>query len=623
VEGEDLWAAVDPNRYPKKVGATYSIHVVEHKTHGQWAADPSLVDVTGAVETRTLMSGTLYNNYTVIWPNMSLPSAPHLWHKAYDIVFDYGNDGNYDQGDDILDRIGVLERSGAEETGGFTLLKDPGSAGDFPVSTHDYNLGSFTVVADSFDLIGTLYYPADGTRHLIIPNRPVNTDWSSYPLVIMAHGSNIPPQEDSYLGFGYLGRHLASRGFICASIALHELGEDPSANHRAVTILEHVRGLLSGPTEDLVLTNVRTRMDLERIGLLGHSLSGKAVVKEMFSEIKSTTDYSIKSVATLAPKGSNSGNRAPALPYLMIYGTRDGNLPWGYSFYYVDLASRPRHMITIYGANHNFFNQTWPDQDFLSETSPTITRAQQETLTTVFITAFFNNYLLGQQAYVELFSGYVVPPSVSAVGTTVLYSDQPERLTHLTIDDSQDIPVGEGTNSLGEANWSSGVSDFMEESLRHQIVGEEKHYVHDTDGLRVAWTSKGASITFGIGDRNVLPYDFLNFRVAQRFRESGNLNPANSSQDVVVTISDALGHSSPPVWARVFTRVLYPDDIGPFTKSIMQTVRLPLRAFTANGSVLDLRRLTKVTFTFPQSTGELIIDDIEFLGLDHSRPDNP
>ena len=122
-----------------------------------------------------------------------------------------------------------------------------------------------------------------------------------------------------------------------------------------------------------------------------------------------------------------------------------------------------------------------------------------------FITAFFSNYLLDQQVYGELFSGYVVPPLVSAVGTTVLYSDQPERWVQLTIDDSQDIPAGEGTNSLKEANSSSGVSVFVEESLRYQTIPARNYYTHDTDGLRAGWTSSGTpgertSITFGIGE---------------------------------------------------------------------------------------------------------------------------
>ena len=107
---------LDPKRHPNKIGDTYSIYVVAHKTHTEWKADPGLQDVTSVVEAAILTAGDLSNNKTSVWNNMSLPSASHIWHKHYDIVFDFGNDGQYDKADDILDRIGILERPFAEET---------------------------------------------------------------------------------------------------------------------------------------------------------------------------------------------------------------------------------------------------------------------------------------------------------------------------------------------------------------------------------------------------------------------------------------------------------------------------------------------------------------------------
>ena len=64
--------------------------------------------------------------------------------------------------------------------------------------------------------------------------------------------------------------------------------------------------------------------------------------------------------------------------------------------------------------------------------------------------------------------------------------------------------------------------------------------------------------------------------------------------------------------------ISYTDNVGIYTKSIMQTVRIPLRAFTANASPLDLRRVTQVKFVFDQtSTGELIFDDVEISWVGH------
>lgn len=650
IEGDYLYAAVDPNRYPNKVGDTYSIYVVEHKTLSQWEADPSLVDVTGAVETRILEPDILFENYTMVWPNMSLPSWPdtivwrgksffsmlHIFHKSYDIVFDFNNNAKYDKEDDILDNIGVLERSDAEETGGFTLLKDPASAGDFPVSTYDYNIG--------LDLIGRLYYPAASAG----TNQPVNIDLSSYPLIIIAHGQpedlGEDPRIDSYLGYEYLGRHLASRGFICASIALHQLwnGVHRRDRERAEKILEHVTALLPSDTLVLldpnfgisVLRTIRRRIDPNRVGLLGHSLGGLGVVlaQEIFSGKDPKPNYAIKAVATFSPSFSaeegGPWDQTPTLPYLTIYGTYDGSFRRGYGLRFFERASRPRHMITIYGANHNYFNEKWDDEvhELNSQNPRKIKRNQQESLTKTFITAFFFNYLHDQQAYGELFSGHAVPPSVSAVPTTILYSDQPKRLNAiLTIDDFEKLPPRK--NSLGKENWSAQTSDYAEELLPPCTT-----MLCQNHGLRVAWESRNAFIAFDIGDevggRNVLFYDFLNFRVAQYYREEDNYNKPGGFQDLAVYISDDLGRTSPPVRVRLFAYIPFtdipdPEDQDSFPpKSIMQTVRIPLRAFTANGFHLDLQRANLIVFSFEkQHSGELIFDDIEFLGVDMSEPD--
>lgn len=633
VEGQDLHVGVDPNRYPTKVGTSYSVYVVEHKSPSQWTADPSLVDVTGSVETFTLTAGTLSGNTHAAWSGMSLPPMSHVWHKAYDVVFDFGSDGSYDSGTDILDRIGVLERPLSPATGGFTLAVDPATPGDFPVSTHEYDAGPFSVAVPAayqetgdpltINLIGKMYYPATAAGI----DQPISTELSKYPLIIIAHGRH-GGATNSYQGYGYLATHLASRGFICASVALNQLSSGWRIHHRGVTILKHVTTMVSDPTTDAVINNVRTRIDQDLVGLLGHSRGGEGVVAAQETYSGSPTPlYDIKAVASFSPTdGPNwveaspgGGPYDPVFPYLMIYGTRDGDLS-GYAgntgFRIVDRGVRPRHMIAIYGANHNFFNTTWG-----TDGTPTITRTQQETLAKAFITPFFSNNLNNAQAYVEFYSGYVVAPSVSGVGTTVLYADQPLRWIHRTVDDNQDVPSGAATNSLGLANVSAGTGVFMEESLRYQTVPARNYYTHDTDGLRISWSASGATVTFGIGDRSIWAYDYLNFRVGQRFRSTGNLNPV-AAQNLAVTLEDLSGNTSPPMIVSLYMKIPYTDNVGIFTKSIMQTVRIPIRAFAANGSPLDLRHVTQVILTFDQTaTGELIIDDVEFLGLDISEPE--
>ena len=641
LEGEDLRVAVDPNQYPDKVGSIYHIYVVEHKSASQWTKDQSLSDVTGSVRSATLTAGSIRDNVSMVWADMILPSTVHTWHKQYDVVFDFNGNGQYDEDEDIIDRVGVLERPGAEESGGFTLTRDPMSNGDFPVSTHFYDLGKYSVTVPpeyeesgdpkEVNLIGKLYYPATYAGE----DKLISTDFSEYPMIIIAHGCHYA-KEYNYLGYDYLGNQLASRGFICASITLHELAIGWRIHHRGMTILKHLDALLIEPTTDTTATSIRSKVNFNMIGLLGHSRGGEGVVAAQNIQTEFKCAYDIKAILALAPTDGDNfdsyspqiGPYDPVAPYMMIYGTEDHELRGsggnsGFRTY--DRAVRPRHYLAIYGGNHNFFNDKWDHADG----SPTITRVEQKEITTVYVTAFFSNYLLDQQAYVEFLAGYTVSPSISAINTTVLHSDQPKRWIHLTVDDSQDVPAGVDTNSLGFTNTSSGVTTFTEESLRIIASPEVNYYIHDTDGLRVEWGEDGGSVTFNVGNQNFHPFAYLNFRVGQRFRMTDNVNPPDQPQDFSVTLVDIAGNSSPaypvsvyiPIYYTYVVEHIYYNYVVDHTKSIMQTVRIPMRAFTANGSPLNLGHIRSIRFTFDQvNTGELIFDDIELLGLDVTEP---
>jgi hypothetical protein len=203
-----------------------------------------------------------------------------------------------------------------------------------------------------------------------------------------------------------------------------------------------------------------------------------------------------------------------------------------------------------------------------------------------------------------------------------VYGDQSRRWIFRTADDAEDSPFGAGTNSLGQPNTSAGLAEFIEESIRYATTPDRNYYAHDTRGLRTRWISPGGSVVFSTGTWSVRYWDFLNFRVGQRFRSTGSFNPTNGTQNLTVVLEDADGHVSPPIRVSTYVALPYPDDRGSFTKSVMRTVRIPLRAFSANGSPLNVGRLARIRFLYDATaTGELLIDDVEFLGIDVSEPE--
>ena len=633
-EGEDLWVGVDPNRYPSKVGQAYNIYVAEHKDYNQWKTNPNLVDITGNIENKTLVVGGLSANRTKAWSNMTLPAMVHNWHKQYDVVFDFNTNGIYDPAVDILDRIGTLEDLNAEESGGFTLIKDPVQTGDFPVGTHDYDEGNFIVNVpaayqeggDPLNIVrrGRMYYPAT----IAGSNTPVNTDLANYPLVIMAHGRSSNPS--SWQGYDYLCRHLASRGYVCVSIDLYGLVNGWRIHHRGVTILEHVNRMLFAATADPIINDVRIRMDPARVAFIGHSRGGEGVVaaNTIYNGLVNP-GYALKAVISYSPTDGpdwtednpSGGPYTPTVPYLMMYGTRDGDLSGsagnvGYRI--ADRAAYPRFSVSIYGANHNYWNQVWS-----TDGAPFISRAQQETQGKVHILSFLEAYLNKHQAYSTIFSGYSNPNSITSIGTTIQYSYQPEGLgVHYVVDNAEDLPVNPNVNSLGLANVNTALFSYDELSLRYDAIPTRNYFIHDTNGLSASWNAPGSSLTFQVGNLAGLYYDFLSFRVGQRFRNPNNLNPVNNDQNFSVILTDTSGNSSPPVVVSNFTKIPYSEDRGAYTKSILQTVTLPLRAFTANGSNVDIRHLASIRFDFNQTgIGEILIDDVQFQGLDITEPD--
>lgn len=649
LRGERMTVVVDLNRFPSKAGRTYYAHVVPHRSAAEWADQPALLPAAATRVGTANPSGSsaqAINALEIL--TESLPaSGPHRWHQAFDLVLDFNTNGLYDPDVDIIDRLGLVTRLGAEDLGGFTVVDDPQLAGDFPTGQMEYDFGSW--IADppqnavaywedaapvSVALKGRLHYPTT----------PLPTDLRC-PLVIMAHGRHNGAST-SYQGYDYIGRHLASRGFICASIDLSDLVAGWRIAHRAVTVLRHIEALLVDPlpstTVGWQLAQLREHVDTSSVGLLGHSRGGEAVVAaQRLNDVDSP--FRIKAVAALAPTdGGNftectkdlpqsiecetSGPWTPTVPYCVLYGSRDGDISGlagntGIRTY--DRAPRPRHLAFIYGANHNYFNTTWGSD----LGGPFMAPGAQRAITSSLLTAFFHCYLLDQAAYGQLLSGEIALPAVKQSHAKVVFSSQPDALIRLIVDSAEELPPALHENSLGEKNALAFATGFTgqfytlaEEPLRYSVVPHRNYYAHDTRGLRLQWTdANDLSWNVDVGERFALFYDSLSFRIGQKYRSGSALR---QDQSIGVSLIDAWGNESPVIPVSVITPILYPDERGLYTKSVMQSVRVPIRAFVATSPPIDLTRVVRIRLAFePAMDGALIFDDIEFTGFDLTYPE--
>ena len=254
-----------------------------------------------------------------------------------------------------------------------------------------------------------------------------------FPLVLVVHG-NHNMGESSDPGYGWLGELLASRGFITVSVDENFLngtwwgGLETENDARGWLLLQHLkawRGWSRTPGNPF-----HRKVDLDRIGLIGHSRGGEAVaIAASFNRLARYPDdagvalgfnFGIRAVVAIAPADGQykpAGKPTPLadVNYLVLQGGHDADVS---SF----MGERAYRRITFengryafkaalfsYRSNHGQFNTVWGDADHGWPGSLALNREallsaeEQRRLGSVYISAFLEATLHDETAYVRLF----------------------------------------------------------------------------------------------------------------------------------------------------------------------------------------------------------------------------
>src|SRR5262245_15864283 len=149
------------------------------------------------------------------------------------------------------------------------VLGNPSWLDLFPIGWIDY---------DDAGRKGRVYYPADDDGE----NQPFNGRLARVgrvPIVFMAHG-NHDPGDPSYLGYDYFQSDLAKMGIIAASIDANTLNGGglsvQNIEDRADMIIDHIAHFQALDANPGSLFH--DRIDFGKVGLMGHSRGGDAVV---------------------------------------------------------------------------------------------------------------------------------------------------------------------------------------------------------------------------------------------------------------------------------------------------------------------------------------------------------
>lgn len=614
-KGTDVYAALDPDALPQGlVSQRAAIYVIRHKTSAQWSSDNTLADISGpgmtpAPKTVPIVPGCVNWNTTLVWPNPQVPGK-------YDIAIDFGNNAPNPQNfasdgklDPPLDMIDGYVRVG------FYVTEDPSLPGPYSASIgqHDYALGTIQVPStdtgptptDTLPLTATLRYPAQASG--------VDAAFAvgSFPLIVIMHGNS--GYDTSYLGYNYLLDHLASHGFIAMSIYA-PVGV--MIETRARAILAHLGIMAQNNTNPGLFQG---HIDLNHIGICGHSRGGEAVVRAARINTAEALGWHLRAGISIAPTDYHHYGD-PGIPLLVIYGSNDGDVagtwPDRTCFNIYDEAGPPRSFVFVYGATHDRFNTVWAptalsvESDIAPGDIPNlISMTDHENVAKGYVTAFMQAHLQGRDEQLEYFSARLKPSLAAAIQ---IHTSHQEPGTGM-LDNFEQLPHDASTNTLGGAVTGTALSTLTEDALRTL----DNHSPHVTGGGEIAWQSTAGIYLSRVpaAAKDVSGFAVLAFRVTQKYNSPQN--PPGQVQDLFVRLTDG-GGKSRAIRVSTFTDIPYPYVRGyaDLIKSALKTVRIPLASFTiANLGAhdVDLTNIQSVSFEFnADATGELEIDDIEF-----------
>jgi hypothetical protein len=454
-----------------------------------------------------------------------------------------------------------------------------------------------------------------------------------FPLAVFAHG-NHDPLENSTPGYLYLCELFASHGIIAATIDANFLngfnfGENDA---RAIVHLEHLNQFRTWT--DSRHHPLYRKVDLDRILIIGHSRGGEgvghvslfntlnAIQPDVFSPVVPLDGsaglgpygFTLSGVAAIAPTDRQyepiPGPTAVLDRYYLIHGSRDGDVSSfeGYNTYNrahaVDLSNptisdgKLKALLWVIGANHNQFNSAWA-----SETPPAITmpRPNQEQVAQVHLGALAQALLLRRPRYLDVLRDHAVADAWVPAGTDFASQYQDPRRVFLVHNQEA---LGAPQISAPVQGTATAVGVLVDRQLFDLVNAGAPQ---STITLRLEWNAPGARLTLGVNPAT-LPlgrYRSLAFRFGQ---STEAFNPAGQDQDLTLEISSGSRTAAVPISS--LHRLLYPDSFFGAGKTVMQSLRLPLRRLARFG--IRPRDLRSITFRFDRSaTGVVYVGDVQ------------
>ncbi|HSK22414.1 MAG TPA: hypothetical protein VK906_04525 [Egicoccus sp.] len=458
---------------------------------------------------------------------------------------------------------------------------------------------------------GTVWYPAEVT---------------AAPLVLMVHGNHALNQA-SDPGYAYLGRHLASHGYVAVSVDQNFLngsiaGDGHGAEQplRARVMLEHLRVWQAWAADDGPFAG---RVDLGRVALLGHSRGGEAVVHaaaiardrslapEPTWPTFDETAVRVEGVVAIMPSDGQWEDGGPRhlddTSYLVLGAGLDGDATtWqGLAQYHrIDLTPDARQFAAfayLQRANHGQANTVWGRNDIgwlnsaMFDRGALLDGEEQRQATRTLVTAFLDAALRGEDGSRAVFTR---PDAARAW--------LPDDVVVTGYRDGTSLPL----RRAGADTGGSTAADLDVLTLRARDGDRSL----GSRVVRLQWPSGAApAMRFAVADDAPTPRAGDVLSIAYGHTEPGIPIP------LTVEFEDAAGiRASLPLDLTTALRPALPAGVTKLpalaarydadtdfawpAEHLLQTYELPLAALSREQPALDLDRLVAVTLR-PQTTG--------------------
>ncbi|HYD53365.1 MAG TPA: hypothetical protein VEA99_12080, partial [Gemmatimonadaceae bacterium] len=414
-----------------------------------------------------------------------------------------------------------------------TSMPDPAVRGSFAVRTLYYGSGTDKRRPEYRDSVTLKTRPVDATKLVSITGGlaksrkkywgfdaskfPLNARvWhpegnGPFPLVLVVHG-NHDPKDFSDPGYAWLGEHLASRGYIVASVDENFLNGPLRAENdgRAWLLLEHLKRWRAW--NDSAAGPFSRRVDMRNIALIGHSRGGEAVAHAAtFNRLARYPDdatmafdygFDIRTIIAIAPVDGQYRPAGQWMPlenvnYLVIHGSHDGDVSnfHGLRQYqrlrFTDGRPWLKSAVYVYRANHGQWNTVWGNKDSGPYSARRLDlrglldpEAQRQVARVVF-SAFLHATLKGRREYLPLFRDHRTAARWLPRAMLVTRFEEASFRPIATFDEDVDPATG---TARGVRLEGDSLSVWRENTVRFRR-GED--FVN-TNGVWLGWNARVA-----------------------------------------------------------------------------------------------------------------------------------